>query len=313
MHIFTILYQYLSMLSSWGSVQFDFLAKTTYKYVLTNDGYPHEMTTYVSIKPNTKKGIVFLSGSYELYFDVYMKKTMYDLYNFTTVFDNYDVIILEKRDKASLMIHEDIIQYINWLTQQKQYDEIVLFGYSYGGVVASHVAQALASTGTYKIKIITYDTGYQQYDNILSFQDNYIYRMDMYYYWIIHTVYSTQYNYVEIKDKMTKDQKTCNGADELIQMLENIHSFGYEKTHFLTGFNLAQPPTTKIVNIMCDGDPIVNRNVHNEYIMKHLGKNKDIVNSLDITNIVKYDVVGHCSDMTNNTNYIVDIVFALSL
>jgi hypothetical protein len=108
----------------------------------------------------------------------------------------------------------------------------------------------------------------------------------------------------------TKDSTKwrINGAKELIQMIKDFHGFDHDAIYNITGFNVHQDANTKIFNIYCMYDPVVIRQTHDDYIRA----NRAAFDALNIINIRKYRM-GHCSDMAFDTEYIDDIILALSL
>jgi hypothetical protein len=84
-----------------------------YKYKLGD--IDHKLITYKSKSLSTKlpkKVILFISGSYELYFDAYVKKMVFDLQQLK-IDDEYELVVFEKLDKTSVTIFDDIVHYIN--------------------------------------------------------------------------------------------------------------------------------------------------------------------------------------------------------
>ena len=57
--------------------------------------------------------------------------------------NNYQLIIFEKKDKQSFICAPDAQSYIRTLNNEKKLDELTLFGFSSGGVIASHILSGL--------------------------------------------------------------------------------------------------------------------------------------------------------------------------
>ena len=116
------------------------IVKTIYNYKLKDEDINHSATIYHTNK-NAKKVIIFLSGAYQLGFDFYITKIMNDLdIEYDSLMANYEFICYEKKNKASLVIYDDVYNYISNLDKKiNKIEELILFGFSAGGVVASHV------------------------------------------------------------------------------------------------------------------------------------------------------------------------------
>lgn len=101
------------------------------------------------------------------------------------------------------------------------------------------------------------------------------------------------------------------GATELVKLIKEIHGFSPDEMYRITGY----PITTShplfgitIINIYCEYDPFVYRYTHNKYVQSH----HEAFDNMNVINIKKLRI-GHCSDMAFDTEYIKDIVLALSL
>jgi hypothetical protein len=140
-------------------------------------------------------------------------------------------------------------------------------------------------------------------DNVLSFQDNFLYRPDVLFFWIVYDIYSNHYNFNDIKQYLIKPN-IINGAKEMVNMIKNIHRFSNQDMYNITGFNLNQTEPTKVVNIYCEKDPFVNRKSHIKYVTEHADKiNFEIIN-------IEKNKIGHCSDLVTDC-YLKDIFAAI--
>jgi len=303
-----------------------------YKYKLCD--IDHKLITYKSKHLSTKlpkKVILFISGSYELYFDAYVKKMVYDLQQLK-IDDEYELVVFEKLDKTSITIFDDIVHYINNKYSDKFdektnknddknkndknkndktiIEELIVIGFSCGGVIASHVTSLLKKT-SYKKKIIMYDTPWNVSNNVGDFENYKYFRLDYFFYNVVYRIYNNQYNYNDIKqhlcEKNTYWKWNC-GATELFKMIQKIENWDIYQFNFFIAFNFDQDPNIKIVNIRCKNDPVVNHKISNEY----LKQNSKLIN-LDCITTIEKNVIGHTSDMAFNSNYINAIIRALSI
>jgi hypothetical protein len=248
---------------------------------------------------HSNKVILFLSGSFQFTFDIYIQKMITDLLVVDYIKNTYQLIVFEKTDKQSFICAPDLQNYIHCLNGQIKVDELTLFGFSSGGVIASHALSLLKDLKCKK-KIITYDTPYQVMENVLSYKNtNWLYRPDIYFHYIIMKTYLKHYNYNEIKQFLKHDNWT-DGAAEFLQIIFKIHNLTDDEFTILSGFNFDQDANTKIIEIYCENDPIVNREISDTYIKKYS-------NDFKIKSDCK-KCIGHCSDMWSPNFDIISIV-----
>lgn len=269
-------------------------------YIYSIDDVLNKATIYRK-KITAKKIILFISGSYRLKYDEYIKKSIGDLTR-KKIFEDYDMIVFEKTDKASIAIYEDVVCYINYINSVRPIEELIIVGFSSGGVVSSHIMNQL-SEHNFKKKIITYDTPWHVMDNVCAFKTNWLYRLDIVFYNIVHSVYRNHYNLKDIY-KYLNTNRMINGANEMLDIITKVHNLTHEKLHEISGFNINQTPETKVINIWCKYDPFVLRRIHEKYIAD---RERNI--KFPIINIEKA-VIGHCSDMITN-DYLCDLMCAI--
>jgi hypothetical protein len=234
----------------------------------------------------SNKVIIFLSGSFHFSFDIYLQKLLKDLLVVDDIRNNYQLIIFEKKDKQSFICAPDLQKYIQTF---EKLDELTLFGFSSGGAIASHILAGLKDLKCKK-KIITFDTPYHVMENVLSYKKtNWLFRPDIYFYYVIMQMYIKHYNYDEIKQFLKHDNWT-DGAEEFLAMIFKIHNLTEDEFYQLSGFNFNQDANTKIISIYCENDPIVNREISDAYIKKYS-------NGHQIVNDYKKGIIGHCSDL----------------
>ena len=165
--------------------------------------------------------------------------------NAPEIFASYKIIVLEKLDKTSIIAHDDICKYINELNKTG-IDELILLGFSSGGVIASHVMTRLTHITCNK-KLITYDTPFQVMDTVCCFQNNWICRLDYYFYYVVYNVYKNHYDYNNIQSWLTS---SVGDSISMVKLIKNIHGFTDEQMYNITGFNMNLNPNIKIINIL---------------------------------------------------------------
>jgi hypothetical protein len=241
---------------------------------------------------------------------MYTQKLIDDLYKNYDDISNYELIIYENLYKSNLTIHEDIILYLQQLYQANTFDSLTIIGFSYGGVVASHVMSNINNIICFK-KIITYDTPLQIIDNVVSFQNNWLYRLDIMYYNIAYNTYCVHHNYNDISPILSADYNNIYfrlfGGDKLVDLVKNIHNCSLEYIQYNASFNYNLDSNIKLIHICCENDPIVNSDMNKLYY-----KNNSNKTTSNITTINK-PCIGHCSDMSFSNKYLIDIINALNM
>jgi hypothetical protein len=259
--------------------------KEKYEYLI-ND-VKQDLTIYKCGNLESKKIILVFSGAYRLTYDSYLQKTVEDLLSKKWIKNNYQIIVIEKLDNLGIMMYKDVSKYLIKLNDKIKITDLIMLGFSSGGVVASHI-MALLKDLEFKKTIITYDTPYHVLDNVLSFEKNWFLRTDFYFYYIVYKSYLNYYNYENIKEIVKYKKWNC-GASELIEMITTIHNISYEELHYISGFNFNQTKKTNLKNIYCYYDSIVDKEVCKKYI-------KNNINNLLINNFIIYEI-GHCSNI----------------
>lgn len=299
--IFLIQYIYLNYIANYNNKN---IIKTEYKYKLNNSITEHSATLYKTNK-NVKKIILFLSGSYALEFHQYIAKIMYDLdKEYNDIIKNYELICYEKSNKTSFDIYDDIYNYISYLDEKlDKIEELVIIGFSAGGVVGSHILQRCKNMN-FKKKLITYNTPFQVYENVKAFKQNLFMRFDMIMFWTVIGIYLNHYNYNDIKHHLT-NKKWNSGIDEMAKTICDVHNCSFDDFYKMTSFNFDQTKDTKVYSIYSINDFIVNYKKSNHFI----NSNKDKINFF--YKVIKKTTIGHCSDLTFSTDYLKDIITIL--
>jgi len=216
---------------------------------------------------------------------------------------DHQLIVYEKLDKQSFIVSPDVTNYILHLNKQVEISDLILIGYSSGGVIASHVMSALGELKCKK-KIITYDTPYQVLDNVLAFENYMFFRLDYLFYRTVYNVYLNHYNYNDIKQHLNPG-RWCSGSKDLLKLCYAVHNnYTEEKYRALTGFNFNQDKETKIFEIYCEYDPVVDREISDNYIKQHSKEHRVIK--------ISKKTIGHCSDVWSPYYDIDDILYCLS-
>jgi acetyl esterase/lipase len=183
--------------------------------------------------------------------------------------------------------------------------ELVIVGFSSGGVIASHVMQRLKHR-TFRKKIVTYDTPWQVQDNVESFAQNLCYRPDVIFYQMVHHTYSTHFDRDALQECLhAHDHRWCKGAHELVDVIKRAHRYTDAEMHAATGWNFDQTPDTVVFNIHTTHDPFVDRAVHDRFVHA----NRDKITFQVVT--LSKPIWGHTCDMAFSTDYLQELTFAI--
>jgi hypothetical protein len=101
-----------------------------------------------------KKILVYLSGVMELKYTEYIDKTLQHMEKY-----NIPSFIYENTNELMFLCVDDISNFIIFLSNQYIDKEIIILGFSSGGIIASHVIEKLRNIKNIK-RFITYDTPY---------------------------------------------------------------------------------------------------------------------------------------------------------
>ena len=282
--LFQLVYLYIIVVDS----SFQTITNETFRYKL---GTKCKVATiYRYGRRTSKKIILFLSGGYQQTFVDYIQKVIIDLSHSV---DDYQYIVFEKLDQSSIDISDDVAAFLNTL----DIEELVLMGFSSGGVVASHVMNRLNDRKNItKRKIITYD-------NVKSFEKNWFYRIDVLFFLVVHSVYS---RHADI-DLGLVTASRFHGATKMVSMIQTIHGYSDEEMYRVTGWCWDLPSDVIVVNIYTTKDPLVNRTTHERFLLLHRRGA-----TFSIYNLPK-NVIGHCSDMAWSTDYLKEVLVALHI
>ena len=210
--------------------------------------------------PKLKKIILFLSGALQISYTCYINKIISDIID-ENLFTEYDLCVYEDVNKTSLDLYEDITNCINNIKPK----EIVIIGFSSGGVVGSHI---LSMTLKCKKKLITIDTPYHIIKNINSYYYR-LYRLDIIFY--LMAIYS--FNKKD-RIKYFSDANIFNGTRELCTKVKKRNNYGDKKLDYLSSFNINNDDDIEVISYISKNDPFVCLETHKKYFNKIRNKIK---------------------------------------
>ena len=120
------------------------------------------------------KILVYLSGVMEFKYTPYIDKTLDNMEKY-----NIPSFVYESKNKLMFLCVDDISKFIIFLNNKYINKEIIILGFSAGGIIASHVIERLRNITNIK-RFITYDTPYSLDKVIKSFYNSYIIRFDIF-------------------------------------------------------------------------------------------------------------------------------------
>jgi len=252
---------------------------------------------------NNKHVILFLSGLYSLNYHGYMCKTVEDLLTIRSIADKYQFIVYENPRKSSLEMQSELAEYIHTLHRDSGgLEELILFGFSAGGILASHVMHELTALSFAK-KIITYDTPLNMIDVMRMLNREMIAKFGLrYFHYEMVLLYRQHSNYEQIKSHIVS---RYSDLDTSLAMVEKIHGLSREQLNHYCHFQPEQSESVEIINIYCKYDPIV----CNENQVRFL-REKYPDMKVNVYNMEK-PMLGHCSDMVYGRAYLNDIIHAI--
>jgi predicted alpha/beta-fold hydrolase len=188
-----------------------------------------------SEEPN-KHVIFLLSGLYSLAYHGYMRKTVDDLLSVRSIADKYQLIVYENTRKSSLEMQAELADYIHAIHRAAGgLDELILLGFSAGGILASHVMHELSNISATK-KIITYDTPLHMIDAMRSLNRTMMTKLALiYFHYEMTILYRNHANYDRIKPYIFYRFK---GLDDSLKMVETIHELSRDQlNHYCIRFS----------------------------------------------------------------------------
>lgn len=258
----------------------------------------HSHKIYLTEYTTTQKKLVLLvSGLYYQQYNPYMEKVYLDLYKNKQVREKYMFMIYEDRGKSNFRIADDISQYLEKVVGKYNLDELVIFGFSAGGIVASHIMSRMKHVAIEK-KIITYDCPFNICNMLLS-QYNHYSRLDIYFYMIVRIFYET--NKWEIYLDGAKQYLWRLGDKPAVfDFIKKTYKINDEEMVHIGEFNLDQDDKTSIYFINCLNDPVFKKCFRDSIIEKAREKKQRI-------ELYEKPCIGHCSDMAFSNAYVSEV------
>ena len=239
------------------------------------------------------KILVYLSGVMELKYTPYIDKTLQHMEKY-----NIPSFVYENTNELMFLCVDDISKFIIFLSNKYIDKEIIIFGFSSGGIIASHVIEKLQNIKNIK-RFITYDTPYSLDKVVRSFVNSY-FRFDIIMAYYLKSIYVKLF-----KDIVHKfNYSFIDGYNFIYDSSKCILSkYVLEESKYyykIMNMNFNLPYYIKMYNINSIKDPIANYTTN----MKIINKNSNIID-FEIYNIDNKNI-SHCTDMfySDNSNLI---------
>lgn len=228
--------------------------------------------------------LVYLSGVFEFKYTPYIDQTLHHMEKY-----NIPSFVYENKNKLMFLCVDDISQFIIFLTKKYIEKEIIIVGFSAGGIIASHVIEKLRNITNIK-RFITYYTPYSLDKLIKSFYNSYI-RFDVIMAYYIKKVYIKLFKNIIHKFNFS----FIDGYDYIYDSSKFVlQNHRYYNKIMNMNFNL--PYYIKMYNINSVKDPIANYYDN----MKIINKNIHIID-FEIYTIDNKNT-SHCTDMFYSDN-----------
>jgi hypothetical protein len=235
------------------------------------------------------KILVYLSGVIEFKYTPYIDKTLQHMEKY-----NIPSFVYENTNELMFLCVDDISNFITFLSKKYAEKEIIILGFSAGGIIASHVIEKLQNIKNIK-RFITYDTPYSLDKVIKSFYNSYIIRFDIFISYYLHKVYLKLFKNVIYKFNYS----FIDGYNFIYDTSKYV--LPTRQYYFrIMNMNFNLPYYIKMYNINSIKDPIANYCTN----MKIINKNSNIIDFEIFT--IDNKNISHCSDMfySDNSNLI---------
>jgi hypothetical protein len=253
--------------------------------------YDNNSTIYYTRLPEhyDKKILVYLSGVIEFKYTPYIDKTLQHMEKY-----NIPSFVYENTNKLMFLCVDEISNFITFLSNKYVDKEIIILGFSAGGIIASHVIENLRNIKNIK-RLITYDSPYSLDKVIKTFYNSYIIRFDVFISYYLHKVYLKLFKNVIHKFNYS----FLDGYNFIYDTSKYVlptHKYYYK----IMNMNFNLPYYIKIYNINSIKDPIADYATN----MKIINKNSHLID-FEIYTIDNKNI-SHCSDMfySDNSNLI---------
>lgn len=259
--------------------------------VFTERKLPKNSKIY-SIVSNNKKALVLLSGGSQFANTSFIRKTVDDL----CIENEYDVFVYENKTQLNCLCIENIVDWLQTEIRPK-YDDLVIIGFSNGGLLASHVMHHLENTignpDFITKKLITIDSMNHMFTFLKTYEKNKTYRQDIMGCYM--SAYCNSFGHVHLYDRLDiLDVFKNTNMKKAIQYFTKMYNVDRNDLERVTTMEY-DLRNCKIVNIYSHFDPIIQR-YYNKQAYKQLMKKISPEAKSNITNI-SFPMITHCSQM----------------
>jgi hypothetical protein len=269
--------------------------KTTINILEYDNNKTINPTIYYTRLPEhyDKKILVYLSGVMEFKYTQYIDKTLQHMEKY-----NIPSFIYENTNTLMFLCVDDIYNFIIFLTNKYADKEIVILGFSSGGIIASHVIEKLQNIKNIK-RFITYDTPYSLDKVVRSFVNSF-FRFDIIMAYYLNSIYVKLFKNITHKFNYSFIDGYNFIYDSSISILPNNILSKNKYYYKIMNMNFNLPYYIKMYNINSIKDPIADYTTN----MKIMNKNSNLIDFQIYT--VDNKNVSHCSDMfySDNSNLI---------
>lgn len=239
------------------------------------------------------KILVYLSGVMEFRYTEYIDKTLQHMEKY-----NIPSFVYENTNTLMFLCVDDIYNFIIFLSKKYVNKEIIILGFSSGGIIASHVIERLRNIKNIK-RFITYDTPYSLDKVIKSFVNSY-FRFDIIMAYYINRIYVKLFKNITHKFNYSFIDGYNFIYDSSICILSKNVLSNNRYYYKIMNMNFNLPSYIKMYNINSIKDPIADYTTN----MKIMNKNSHIIDFEIYT--INNKNISHCTDMfySDNSNLI---------
>ena len=254
---------------------------------------------YLTTPTSQKKLLLFIAGLYNQTYNSYMEKTYQDMIQNEEIREKYLFMIYENRTLTNFDVAIPISRYLEKIIEKYNLDEIVVLGFSAGGIVASHVMSHIKHIQIEK-KLVAYDCPLDIY-SMLNIQFNSFSKLDVYFYMIVRMFHEN--NFCGILADTLKHCIWKTGNEPVVfELTQKIHNISREEMIRISHLNIDQDENTDIYFINCIRDPVFESNIRDKII--------DMIREkcVRFPKIYEKPWIGHCSDMAFSKTYLLQLI-----
>lgn len=239
--------------------------------------------------------VVFVAGLYYQDYSAYMNKIYTDLQQYESIREKYLFMVYENVKLTNFEVSEPFSRCLEKIIDKYDLDEIIMLGFSAGGVVASNIITKIKKE--MKKCLITYDCPLDIYSMMMVEHKSFT-RLDAFFYMIVYLFHKTGFC-MAANDTIRNCVLYKGDEPAVFELVMDKYSITKEELISMSVINTEQDENTRVYIINTVGDPVFKRNIRDSVVEKIKG-----VKSLEV---FEKPWIGHCSDVAFNTKYLTQL------